>query len=263
LPRTDVQRVFLVFEPPRESGVPGERVQLAPAGAPGLWAASGAHTPVVGDWQLEVVVRRRGALDESASFPLVVSPAVAPASMPPPDSGIGVPGPLIGLWILLPGGWAGWIPTLGLLCLAAALFRLPARPATTALRVVVLLLALAAGMTTGSRDLVAAANAPPPAAVAQVNPVEAAPASLDRGRSLYQANCSTCHGPDGSGGGPAAAAASVHLRPLADVVPAMTDGALAHRIAVGTYGTGMPPFAATLSEQDRWDLVNYLRSAMR
>jgi mono/diheme cytochrome c family protein len=43
----------------------------------------------------------------------------------------------------------------------------------------------------------------------------------------------------------------------------MTDGELAYRIAVGTYGTGMPSFAATLSETDRWDLVNYLRSGMR
>jgi mono/diheme cytochrome c family protein len=39
-----------------------------------------------------------------------------------------------------------------------------------------------------------------------------------------------------------------------------TDGALEYRIATGKAGTRMPPFAATLSEDDRWDLVNYLRA---
>jgi mono/diheme cytochrome c family protein len=50
------------------------------------------------------------------------------------------------------------------------------------------------------------------------------------------------------------------LRPLADLVPQLSDGAIARRIEVGTAGTRMPPFAATLSENDRWDLVNYLRA---
>jgi mono/diheme cytochrome c family protein len=51
------------------------------------------------------------------------------------------------------------------------------------------------------------------------------------------------------------------LTPLNQELPDLSDGALNHRIAVGTVGTGMPGFAATLAERDRWDLVNYLRSA--
>jgi mono/diheme cytochrome c family protein len=43
-------------------------------------------------------------------------------------------------------------------------------------------------------------------------------------------------------------------------VPSLSDGALAYRIAVGSAGTRMPAFASTLSENDRWDLVNYLRT---
>jgi mono/diheme cytochrome c family protein len=42
----------------------------------------------------------------------------------------------------------------------------------------------------------------------------------------------------------------------------LSDGSLAYRIAVGTVGSGMPGFAGTLSETDRWDLVNYLRAAL-
>jgi mono/diheme cytochrome c family protein len=51
------------------------------------------------------------------------------------------------------------------------------------------------------------------------------------------------------------------LRPLSERIPALDDGTLEYRIAVGTVGSGMPSFASTLTEGNRWDLVNYLRSA--
>jgi hypothetical protein len=43
-------------------------------------------------------------------------------------------------------------------------------------------------------------------------------------------------------------------------VPGRTDGELAHRISSGLVGLPMPGFATVLSEADRWDLVNHLRS---
>ncbi len=260
--RTDVQRVFLVFQPPAAAELADERVQLEPSATPGLWGASGAYTAVVGEWRLEVVVRRRGELDETVSFPLEVNVPLPPQQVPPPDTGIGVPLPLAALWTILPAGWPAWIPAIGLLALAAALFRMPACAGVPVrvLRIGVVLLAVLAGVTVASRDLVAAANAPPAAAMATANPVEPTAESLASGRRLYQANCSSCHGPEGTGDGPTAAERQMRLRPLSELVPAATDGALAYRIAVGTTGTGMPPFGATLSENDRWDLVNYLRA---
>lgn len=50
-------------------------------------------------------------------------------------------------------------------------------------------------------------------------------------------------------------------RDLGSDVPTLSDGALAYRIANGSLGTAMPGFALTLTPADRWDLVNYLRSA--
>ncbi|MGH2429156.1 MAG: c-type cytochrome, partial [Candidatus Limnocylindria bacterium] len=127
------------------------------------------------------------------------------------------------------------------------------------LRVTVLCLALVAGLAAGSQALVQAVNATPPAAAQAQNPVPAEQASVDRGERVYRANCASCHGPDGDGDGPTSAAMPPAPRHLAEVVPQQTDGELAYRIANGLSGTAMPGFAATLSETDRWDLVNYLR----
>jgi putative copper export protein/mono/diheme cytochrome c family protein len=259
--RTDVRRVDLIFQPPDGSGLAAERVRLEASAEPGLWGASGAHTPVVGKWRLEVIVRRQGEV-QSASFSLDVAEPAAPQRLPPPDTGIGVPLVVVALWNAMPPGWIAWIPVLILLALGAAAYRVPSLPRSAAhrLRIGLILVAVVAGVTVGARDLVGAANATPPAAAAQRNAVEANDESVARGERLYQANCSSCHGTEGAGDGPAVAGTVLRLRRLADVVPTLTDGSLAHRIAVGTAGSGMPPFGAILSEEDRWDLVNYLRS---
>jgi putative copper resistance protein D len=102
-----------------------------------------------------------------------------------------------------------------------------------------------------------AANAPSESAA---NPVPADTDSIARGRNLYLANCSSCHGRDGSGNGPAAGGLLPPPGALASEVSTASEGDLAYVITNGVAGTGMPGFAATLSENDRWDLVNYLRS---
>ncbi len=116
-PRPDVQKVFLTFTPPAESGLPEERVELEPGEIGGLYAISGAYTPVVGEWGLAVTVRRSGALDESVAFAMAVTEPSPAVIGPPPDTGIGVPAPLAVLWQVLPAGLAGWIP--GLIAIAA------------------------------------------------------------------------------------------------------------------------------------------------
>jgi copper transport protein len=261
--RTDVQRVILVFTPPAESGLPAGRVELEQAGEPWLWGTSGVYTPVVGTWQLEVVVRRLGELDESTSFELPVLLPLPPQRVPPPDTGFGVPMPLAALWAILPFGVLGWTIPLILLGLAAGLGVLDRRGgsrARTAVRAGVVLLAVVAGLGVASRAAVEAANQAPAAASGMANPQPATTDSILRGHHLYLANCAACHGVNGDGDGPTAAGWLPPLRPLGEEVPNLSDGALAYRIAVGSAGTRMPAFASTLSENDRWDLVNYLRT---
>jgi methionine-rich copper-binding protein CopC/putative copper export protein/mono/diheme cytochrome c family protein len=263
-PRTDVQRVFVVFTPPDGSELAPERVQLNQGADPGVWGVQGAYTPVVGDWGLDVIVRRVGERDESVQFDLPVAEPQPPQTVPPPDIGVGVPAPLAATWRWLPDGAGGWLLLLGLMAGSVALaVAARARPsaALSAARAGLLLIALLAGLAIGSRAVVETANLAPAAAAAQVNAHPPSAESVARGETLYLANCAACHGSLGDGDGPTGQRSGLFMPPLTDRIPTVSDGSLAYRIAVGTAGSGMPGFASTLTEDDRWDLVNYLRQA--
>jgi putative copper export protein len=262
--RVDVRQVMLVFGPPAGSDLPKERVALIEGTEPWLWGASGAYTPVVGDWTLQVLVRRAAEREESASFDLAVTEPLPPATVPPPDTGIGVPLPLAWLWVTLPDGPAGWIVPIALLvALAGALLLERGRrraPGWTAARLALVVLAVTSGVGVGSRAAVEIANQPPDSAASVMNPVAAAPASVARGHDLYLANCAACHGTSGRGDGVTAADLLPGPGTLPSSIPRLTDGEIAYLVASGTVATRMPAFSTTLSERDRWDLVNYLRS---
>lgn len=82
--------------------------------------------------------------------------------------------------------------------------------------------------------------------------------SVERGYAMFQANCVACHGPIGEGNGPIAG--SLRLPPAnltAPHVATHTLGDIFHWITDGIDPGGMPGFAA-ISEDDRWDLINFL-----
>jgi putative copper resistance protein D len=85
-------------------------------------------------------------------------------------------------------------------------------------------------------------------------------ASVAHGLSLYRTHCAVCHGPGGRGDGPDAAALA--KRP-ADLTAAHTNDHTAGDMywwLTHGYGIGMPGFAGALSEDDRWDLINFVRA---
>jgi putative copper resistance protein D len=85
--------------------------------------------------------------------------------------------------------------------------------------------------------------------------------SVQRGAHLYGDNCALCHGADGRGDGPAAAAVAIHPANL--VAPhlfAHTPGDLFWWISHGKGNGAMPGFAGTLSAADRWDVINFVRA---
>jgi mono/diheme cytochrome c family protein len=88
--------------------------------------------------------------------------------------------------------------------------------------------------------------------------------AVERGRELYAQVCAVCHGAGGSGNGPAASGldpAPVSLDGGMMNMPAVTDGYLFWTISEGGAPTGsaMPPFEGSLSVDDRWALVSFLR----
>jgi len=266
-PLDDLQRVFFTFVPPPGSGLSEERVALEPAPPPGLYEAAGAHTPVVGEWELVVTVRRSGLADAQLSFDLPVGLPLAPERLPPEDTGIGVPAPLGFLWRFVPPSPYEWLPAVGLLGIAGLLWvigptRVGDRDRARLLawiRTGAVTLGVAAALVAGSQALVVAANAGGDELLPAANPVAPTRASVAAGASAYLATCSGCHGTDGAGDGPIAAGLSVRPSDLALHVPFHTDAELYAFITRGISGTPMPGFATELSPEDRWNLVNYLR----
>jgi len=85
--------------------------------------------------------------------------------------------------------------------------------------------------------------------------------AIRAGAALYQANCAGCHGPRGAGDGPDGRGlprSPADLR--APHTAQHTAGDLFWWISHGIPGSGMPGFGSRLSEEERWELINYLRA---
>ena len=99
-----------------------------------------------------------------------------------------------------------------------------------------------------------------PAAEAQKkNPVAATESSLAAGRKIYSKTCLMCHGKTGDADGPAVIELNIHPAKLSDPKLATdSDGSLFCKITTGK--KPMPSYGKRLSETDRWNLVNYVRT---
>ncbi len=99
-----------------------------------------------------------------------------------------------------------------------------------------------------------------PAAEAQKkNPLAASESSLAAGRKIYTKTCAMCHGKTGDANGPAVIELNIHPAKLSDPqLATQSDGALFWKITTGK--KPMPAYGKRLSETDRWNLVNYIRT---
>lgn len=104
----------------------------------------------------------------------------------------------------------------------------------------------------------------PSRAARKDNPLAASQNSIAQGKTLFTTACCPCHGPEGRGDGPAAASLErngARIRPgnLSD--PKMwlqSDGAIFWKITEGN--SPMPTFGPTFTEEQRWQIVNYVRT---
>jgi mono/diheme cytochrome c family protein len=96
------------------------------------------------------------------------------------------------------------------------------------------------------------------------SPIEADEDSLARGGELFTTYCASCHGDGGMGDGPAAATLDPAPVAIAHTSQMLGDDYLYWRISEGGQGapfnSAMPAWGAALSEEARWDLINYIRA---
>lgn len=100
----------------------------------------------------------------------------------------------------------------------------------------------------------------PAAAANRPNPVPVNATTIELGKKLFVANCLTCHGPEGHGDGPGSAALEKKPADLPKRIKETgeKDGELFWKISEGR--APMITWKASLSETQRWELVNYIRA---
>ncbi|MDP3663692.1 MAG: CopD family protein [Nitrosomonas sp.] len=89
--------------------------------------------------------------------------------------------------------------------------------------------------------------------------------SISNGFQLFTEHCVNCHGPQGKGTG---TVVDPDVRDPTDLLTEQhtakyTVGNVFHYLSHGIPGTKMSGFAASLSEEDRWDLINFLHALSR
>ena len=92
-----------------------------------------------------------------------------------------------------------------------------------------------------------------------INPIKGSLEGTKAGKKLYTKYCTICHGPKGKGDG--IGGASLNPKPAdftKDKFQNQSDGAIHWKITEGR--SPMAAYKNILSEEERWELVNYLRT---
>lgn len=94
-----------------------------------------------------------------------------------------------------------------------------------------------------------------------VNPIAATAANIDAGKHVFGYYCVECHGRDGQNTGVPFAANLVPPVPslASPQVQSYTDGQLKWIIDNGIFPSGMPASKSTLSDEEIWQLVLFIR----
>lgn len=239
-PLTTAWQVSLQFTP-TTADLPPSRVDLTNQ-EDGVFSTQGGYLALPDDWQIQVAIRRTDAFDTFANFDFKVG------SSSPTDIGRSQSVP--------------WHQVSGILLLVAA--------AASLLAVRSILMdrkgATAFGGTTASLLFLAGvlvfSTTPGGTRIARVNPIPPNPDSVANGEKLYIENCIPCHGVTGAGDGPVGRTLNP---PPADLTqhtaPGVhSDGRLFDWITNGFPDSVMPAFNDHLTDEQRWHVVNYIRT---
>ncbi len=92
------------------------------------------------------------------------------------------------------------------------------------------------------------------------NPVPRTDAALAAAKAMFNDQCVSCHGESGKGDGPDAMMYTPEPADLTDahMMGMMTDGEIFYKITEGR--KPMPSFQKKLTDEQRWQLVHFVRS---
>ena len=130
----------------------------------------------------------------------------------------------------------------------------------TLLVLIGMLLLTACGAETSSPDQeIVGTLAPVPAEYAgKKNPLGLD--SAGEGAGVFKTNCEICHGSQGHGDGLAGGSLDPKPKNLAVLQDAAGDDYLFWRISEGHPGTAMVAWKAILSEEQRWQVISFIRT---
>jgi mono/diheme cytochrome c family protein len=91
------------------------------------------------------------------------------------------------------------------------------------------------------------------------SPIPSDKISIDAGKKIFTGKCLSCHGSLGKGDGPMFKVLKKKPQDLTSAqVQSQSDGALFWKITKGQ--TPMPTFGKSLTDKERWNVVNYIRT---
>ena len=224
-----------------EADLGEEAVPAVPSGR-GDYRLEGVPLSIKGAWQAEITVRRLDAFDARTAFRFETTPAGGAGSStisPTPETAgllLGAGLAILGMLFMassLPLG--GWFTRAGAGVMAPGI----------------------AGFAVGMVLLFNSQLGQPSELLR--NPIPPNAESLASGQDLYGGHCQTCHG-DGRGDGPAAAGLQPPPADLIVHVPLHADQDLFRFISDGIPGTAMAPLGETLTEEDIWHVINYIKT---
>jgi mono/diheme cytochrome c family protein len=223
----------------------GELTAYASARGDGTYILDEALLSLVGQWQVQLVIRRPDAFDARTVFRFAVTgDSTSGSATITPEHRTG---------ILL---WGGALLLLGGLFIATSgPLRGRQSPAGR--------LVLGAGVACGVAALVFLATLQSTRAGRRAsvgNPFPPTAASREAGQRLYTQRCTPCHGLTGRGNGPLAAGLRPPPADLVVHVPLHADRDLFQSIHNGIAGTAMAPFGGHMTEGEIWHTINYLKT---
>jgi copper transport protein len=213
----------------------------------GVWRGEDFNITIGGVYQAEISIVRPDAFDARTSFRFDATPPASLTDAIAPDRV--VTWTLLGLELLVIGALLSVMATPALNWLIPRT-RVMAMPGVVVLVVGVGLLLNTQVLKLGFPE-------------ETFNPFPLNTESIEKGKAVYMSSCVMCHGEAGHGDGPEAAELNPRPAELEIHVPLHADSDLFAFIRDGIPGTAMPAQKGTLSDDEMWNLVNFLRTFER